>query len=105
MVQSKFHVKGTMSESTESANEFTLALGRQVRMYRQLAEMTQDDLCERCGIFRTYLSRIENGIANPTVTVLWALAGALKVQPWDLLCEGPPVDTGFASRVHKGRKH
>ena len=46
--------------------------------------MTQDILSERCGIFRTYLSRIESGVANPTLLVLIALAEALEVLPGDL---------------------
>lgn len=41
--------------------------------------MTQEELAERCGLFRTYLSRIENGSANPTLTMIHALAVSLKV--------------------------
>lgn len=55
------------------------AVGRQIRKYRRLADLTQDDLCQKCGIFRTYLSRLENGIANPTLTVLNSLARNLDV--------------------------
>jgi transcriptional regulator with XRE-family HTH domain len=42
--------------------------------------MTQKMLANHCGIFRTYLSRIEGGIANPTITVLASLATALDVK-------------------------
>jgi len=41
--------------------------------------MTQEDLAHRCGLFRTYMSRIETGRANPTLTMIDALAGSLKV--------------------------
>ena len=41
--------------------------------------MTQDDLAERCGLFRTYMSRIETGRANPTLTMIHALAIGLGV--------------------------
>ena len=41
--------------------------------------MTQEDLAERCGLFRTYMSRIETGKANPTLTMIHALAGSLGV--------------------------
>lgn len=43
------------------------------------AAMTQEDLAERCGLFRTYLSRIETGRANPTLTMIHALAISLGV--------------------------
>jgi transcriptional regulator with XRE-family HTH domain len=45
-------------------------------------------LASRCGIFRTYLSRIESGAANPSLGVLVTLADALGVEPHVLL-QGP----------------
>jgi transcriptional regulator with XRE-family HTH domain len=53
--------------------------GRRVRQLRLAAGMTQEDLAHRCGLFRTYMSRIETGRANPTLTMIDALAGSLKV--------------------------
>ena len=41
--------------------------------------MTQEDLAARCGLFRTYMSRIETGKANPTLTMIHALATSLGV--------------------------
>jgi transcriptional regulator with XRE-family HTH domain len=54
-------------------------IGVQIRRHRAEAGKTQQDLADRCDIYRTYLSRIESGTVNPTVTVLAALASALKV--------------------------
>ena len=53
--------------------------GSRVRQLRLAAEMTQEDLGHRCGLFRTYMSRIETGAANPTLTMIHALAGSLRV--------------------------
>lgn len=53
--------------------------GRRVRQLRLAAGMTQEDLAHRCGLFRTYMSRIETGRANPTLTMIDALAGSLQV--------------------------
>ncbi len=61
------------------------AFGARVRALRLAAEMTQEDLAEHCGLFRTYMSRIETGQANPTLTMIHALAGALGVPAADLL--------------------
>ena len=41
--------------------------------------MTQEDLADRCGLFRTYMSRIETGKANPTLTMIHSLADSLGV--------------------------
>ncbi len=45
--------------------------------------MTLEDLAEHCGLFRTYMIRIETGQANPTLTMIHALAGALGVSAAD----------------------
>jgi len=53
--------------------------------------MTQDDLSERCGLFRTYMSRIETGKANPTLTMIHALAGSLGVPVTALFEKAAPT--------------
>ena len=59
--------------------DFKKIVGKQVRKLRLRAGLTQDVLSERCGIYRTYLSRIEAGSANPTLLVMIALASTLGV--------------------------
>lgn len=53
--------------------------------------MTQEDLAERCGLFRTYMSRIETGKANPTLNMIHALATSLGVSVVELFVAAPPV--------------
>jgi transcriptional regulator with XRE-family HTH domain len=60
-------------------------VGEKVRALRKSAGLSQEVLAERCGIFRTYLSRIESGAANPSLVVLVTLASALEVDPHVLL--------------------
>jgi transcriptional regulator with XRE-family HTH domain len=55
-------------------------VGGHVRRLRTESGLTQLVLAEECGIFRTYLSRAENGDANLTITVLAALAENLNVE-------------------------
>jgi len=64
--------------------DFKKIVGRQVKKLRLKAGMTQDVLSERCGIYRTYLSRIEAGSANPTLLVMIALANTLGVHVCEL---------------------
>lgn len=59
--------------------DFKKVLGSRVLRLRHSAGMTQSALSERCGIYRTYLSRIEAGAANPTIMVVAALAASLHV--------------------------
>jgi transcriptional regulator with XRE-family HTH domain len=60
-------------------------IGRQIRHYRREAAMSQEDLAEKSGIYRTYLSRIENGVANPSIMVLATIACTLNVQIQSLM--------------------
>jgi transcriptional regulator with XRE-family HTH domain len=75
---------------TASVPNFKRIVGNHVRELRLSGNLTQDLLAERCGIYRTYLSRIEMGHANPTLLVLVALANCLDVQPSDLLVDPVP---------------
>lgn len=60
-------------------------VGRNVRRYRLEKSWSQEELAIESGIHQTYLSGIENGTRNPTVTVLKKLADALEVPPAALL--------------------
>jgi transcriptional regulator with XRE-family HTH domain len=61
------------------------AVGARIKSLRLQADLSQETLSDRCGIYRTYLSRIESGSANPTLVVLVALAHSLGVKPYELL--------------------
>jgi transcriptional regulator with XRE-family HTH domain len=53
--------------------------GKKVAALRRSAEISQEDFADRCGVARSYMSRIECGKANPSMNVIEALAAALKV--------------------------
>jgi transcriptional regulator with XRE-family HTH domain len=61
------------------------ALGLRIKQLRAEYQLTQEELADRCGLFRTYMSRIESGLANPTLTVLHTLAKGLKIDIGELL--------------------
>jgi transcriptional regulator with XRE-family HTH domain len=52
-------------------------LGACVRQLRLERGYTQEAFAERCGFFRTYLSRVETGRANPTLNAIEVMAVAL----------------------------
>jgi len=80
------------------------AFGKRVRALRTSLGMTQEDLAERCGLFRTYLSRIETGEANPTLTMIHALAVSLEVPVTDMFIDSDiPVASVKKPRASRGR--
>jgi transcriptional regulator with XRE-family HTH domain len=48
-----------------------------VRQLRLEQGYTQEVFAERCGFFRTYLSRVETGQANPTLNAIEVIAVGL----------------------------
>jgi transcriptional regulator with XRE-family HTH domain len=76
-----------MASAAKLNSEVQETLSRQVKAYRSQAGLTQQMLADRCGIYRTYLSRIESGNANPSVSVLTALASTLNVEVYKLFIE------------------
>ncbi len=57
-----------------------VAFGLKIKELRGELLLTQEELAEKSGVFRTYMSRIESGRANPTLTMLYVLASALDVE-------------------------
>ena len=59
--------------------------GHNVRRIRGEAGLSQEELAYRAKLHRTYISSIERGQRNVSVENIFAIAGALKVPPGDLL--------------------
>ena len=49
-----------------------------MRELRKQAGHSQERLSADCGFDRTYISRLERGILNPTVSRLWTIADVLE---------------------------
>ena len=56
-----------------------------VRRLRKAKGVSQEALADICGYHRTYVGMIERGERNITIATLEALAGALGVDPRQLL--------------------
>jgi transcriptional regulator with XRE-family HTH domain len=55
--------------------------GENVRALRVQMNWSQEELAEHSGLHRTYISGVERGIRNPTLSIVVRIAIALKVQP------------------------
>lgn len=72
--------------------EIRQRLGRNVRQLRESKGWSQEDYADRAGIHRTYVSDIERGKRNPTITVVEKLAAPLEVTAGALLDGGARLD-------------
>jgi transcriptional regulator with XRE-family HTH domain len=68
-----------------SGNHSHLQIAAAIRMLRQKSGLSQRQLALRMQVPRTYVSKIENEKAVPTLSSLQRLAGALEVGVADLL--------------------
>ena len=67
--------------------DISLAFGTVLRRRRKDMGLTQEQLALEADVQRNYVSLIERGVNQPTVTVIFKLAGALKCSPSALLAE------------------
>ena len=55
-------------------------VGLAVQRLRAERGWSQEELADRAGVHRTYVSGVERGVRNPTITALEKIAGGLGVK-------------------------
>jgi transcriptional regulator with XRE-family HTH domain len=68
-----------MAASTHERNPVAIAFGGVLRVARTRAGLSQEALALACEIDRTYVSLLERGERQPTLSTLFALADQLGV--------------------------
>jgi transcriptional regulator with XRE-family HTH domain len=69
----------------ESKHEILNLLGENVRKYRRLLNISQEELAHRADLHRTYIGMIERAEKNITLVNIEKIANALEVNIEDLL--------------------
>lgn len=59
--------------------------GKVLRELRVENKLSQEKLAEYCELDRTYISLLERGLRQPTITTIFKLAKALKIKPSTLI--------------------
>ena len=68
-------------------NSSMKSFGENVKYYRNIANLTQQELSEKIGRTEESISNIERGISTPKIDILIDLAKALKVEINDFFIE------------------
>ena len=66
------------------SSPLSLSFGQNIRALRKAQGLTQVEFSERCGFYQTYLSRVENGQANPTLNAMEVMANALGLTVFEM---------------------
>lgn len=62
-----------------------VSLGKVIRERRVALGMSQEELAEKAGLHRTYVSDVERGIRNLTVGALWFLSNGLGLRLQEII--------------------
>lgn len=73
---------------TKARPEIITTVARNLKRLRRERGWSQEHLAFESGLHRTYISGLERGVRNPTVTVLDRLAETLGVGPEELVKRG-----------------
>lgn len=77
-----------------------MVIGDRLRALRQAKKFSQDEIEERAGLLRRYVSGVENGETVPSIEMLESIACALEVPLCQLFYdgEGPPALRNLPNR-------
>lgn len=67
------------------SNEVALRFGENLRRVRRRAGLSQDELAARASLHRTEIGMLENGQRVARITTMIQLAGAMGVDPAELI--------------------
>ena len=65
--------------------QISTIFGQVLREQRLSRGLSQEELALAADVDRTFVSQMERGIRQPTITTLMKLAGALGIQPSTLI--------------------
>ena len=66
-----------------------MRVGLNLKRLRRERDLSQERFAFEASLHRTYISGVERGVRNPTVTVLEKIAIALKIPTAELLADIP----------------
>jgi transcriptional regulator with XRE-family HTH domain len=65
--------------------KYIKSFGKHLKKLREEKNISQADLAYECGVEISQISRMERGLLNTSISNLYYIAKALKVDPKDLL--------------------
>jgi transcriptional regulator with XRE-family HTH domain len=68
-----------------AATDLKALLGHAIKAHRTSLGISQEELAQRAGLHRTYVSDLERGARNPSIGSIEKIARALQVSAAELL--------------------
>lgn len=79
-LERKFGKPGTPERAEFDERAYAFYTGQVIRDARKSEKVTQAELAKRLGVDKSYISKIENGIVNPSVGFFYRIMNALNLR-------------------------
>ncbi len=76
----EFGKPGTPERAAAEEEAYSFYSGQILRDARKGEKVTQSELASRIGSTKSYISKIENGLMNPSVSTFYRIVGALGLR-------------------------
>ena len=80
VLDEKFGKVGTSKRRQAEENAYTFYAGQILHDARKEAKITQSELANRITVTKSYISRVENGIINPSAGMFYKIINALGMK-------------------------
>lgn len=79
MTKVPFKIPLTPAENKSLKKKLSLNIAENIRKYREMKKMTQQEVAEKAGLHLTYLNHLEAGKYHPSTFTLWKISNVLKI--------------------------
>ena len=80
VLDAKYGAVGTEERDAFRKEAYAFYMGQVIREARREEKITQKELGKRIGANKSYISRIENGLIDPTISTLYSIINALGLR-------------------------
>ena len=80
VLDAKYGREGTPERAAFNEAAYAFYTGQILLDARKEARVTQSELAKKLGVTKSYISRIENGVINPSAAVFYRIIGALGLR-------------------------
>ncbi|HBG42425.1 MAG TPA: transcriptional regulator [Porphyromonadaceae bacterium] len=79
-LEKEYGAHGTPERAEFDERAYAFYTGQVILDARKSEKMTQTELAERLGVHKSYISKVENGVVNPSVGFFYRIMNALGLQ-------------------------
>lgn len=80
VLDEKYGKVGTPERTEFRKKAYAFYMGQVIREARKEEKMSQTELGKRIGANKSYISRIENGLIDPTISTIYSIINALGLR-------------------------